>query len=213
MKKVCLFILLAVCGCRSLPIDVYTCPKQKTVNNYRYEFNDKNTSINYLLKEEYQKAFRTDGQKIGKVIISDTQIESSAGENMLWVMPSVFTVGVINLIGWPAHRTVRTYKVRAEVYNNAGKFMNSYSAMADNSRMVAYYYGYNPEDAGLLASTTAYKEALDNVLTQIYNDTNLYNKLRNKTIATEAKKKADIAQKEAQKQKHLNNVVAELDDM
>ena len=217
MKKLLLLACLILCSCRTLPADTYTFKTTQKNNNYRYVIDSKYLSI---FDEEIQRSLRTTGTPIATVKISDQRISRGSVDNVLWLTPSILTLGIINLVGWPAYHESTSVRVKAEVYDNAGNLVDSYSSIGSDWSIAACYYGYDPGDAEKKAYNGAYKEALEQVLSDIYNDKELPKILKgiaDKEIAERRKREAELkAEQEkikAQKQKHLNNVMSDLENL
>jgi len=217
MKKYLLLACLILCSCRSLPADTYQFKTTQKNDNYRYVIDSKYPTV---LEEEVTKSLRTTGPKIGTVKISDHIVSKGSGDNVLWFTPTVLTLGIINLAGWPAYHESMNVRVKADVYDNGGKLVDTFSAIGSDWSLAACYYGFDLSDAKVRAHSGAYKEALEQVLTEIYNDRELPLILKgvaDKKIAEERKKKAEEKARqeklEAQKKKHLNSVMSDVEDL
>lgn len=146
-------------------------------------------------------------------------------------LPSALSLGTLNLIGYPFGTEEYTVKVTANVYDLNGRHLREYSAIAEDWKFIACYYGYAPNQVQAAAYLSAYKEGLAEVLEKINNDAEFHTLLKkeaetikkqNKQIAL--KKKAEEAKRkalqqeakrkqEAEKQEHLQNVLDELKDI
>ena len=206
MKKTFILLCLALCGCRSLPADTFMFETDQKNENYRYELD---ASSPYYLRSGVEQALKTRGQKIGKVVISDQKVTSGSGDNVLWLTPSVLTLGIINLVGWPAYHASETSRVTAKVYNTSNQLVDSYTAYDSDWSFAACYYGFEMGDSMQRAYSGAYKKALNKVLKQIKDDDELYNILKGRAD----KEVAERRKREAEKKKHLDNVMSDLENL
>ena len=190
-------------------------------------------TVAYDVNEEIIKKLSNNDNYIGSVVVSQDIFNRKQGALMTLFgsLPSALSLGTLNLIGYPFGTEEYTVKVTANVYDLNGRHLREYSAIAEDWKFIACYYGYAPNQVQAAAYLSAYKEGLAEVLEKINNDAEFHTLLKkeaetikkqNKQIAL--KKKAEEAKRkalqqeakrkqEAEKQEHLQNVLDELKDI
>ncbi len=256
MKKI-LFLMLFLTSCRSITMEDY----QTDITPFKYQdyeftlnvpdniyvitqtnvgeraqIDNKQQHLKTVahdVNEEIIKKLGNSDNYIGNIIISQNVLNRKQGRLMTLFgsLPSMLSMGTLNLIGYPFGTEEYTVKVIADVYDQKGKHLREYNAVVRDWKFVACYYGYSLNQVQAAAYLSAYKEGLVEVLKKINNDDALYSQLKgtaeaikkqNKQIALkkkaeEAKRKAlqqaEKRRQEAEKQEHLQNVLNELKDI
>lgn len=256
MKKILLLILFLT-SCRSLtmedyqtdivpfkyqdyeftlnvPDDIYVITQTNIGERAKVDATQKYLSdVAYDVNKEVISKIGNDDDTIGSIVVSQSVLNQKQGSLMTWLgsFPSILSLGTLNLIGYPFGTEEYTVEVVANVYDLNGKYLREYSAVAQDWKFIACYYGYSLNQVQAATYLSAYKEGLAEVLKKINNDDEFHTLLKkqaetikkqNKQIALkkkaeEAKKKAIEQEakrkKEAKKQEYLKNVLDELNDI
>ena len=221
-NKFIIAALVSLQGCMSLPVDQYHYyPETKISQNYTYEFAECDKKFQPYNDWALKKLNPIGKQDtIGTVEIHTIAKSVSAPESAIWTMPSVLTLGISGFVGWPYKREKVEISMEGIVKTPNGTSVKAFETKDDGSCMVAMYYGYGTQDALQCAYRKAYHRALDKLMQQIEDDTQLSHSLseQNKKDIQKrkqilARQKAEEARQKTQQQEKLNNLLNEVDSL
>lgn len=118
-----------------------------------------------------------EGKKYGYAVCRIANQKSSIGWG--WLIPSVLTVFTINLFGFPLYSETTGLDVEVEILDAQNNRVAKYSALAENTKHIALFWGYWGEfipqkdaDNDLTRTTNAYalRAAMENIKHQIARD-------------------------------------------
>lgn len=87
-----------------------------------------------------------------------------------YTIPSVITLGVVNLFGLPAGVTRSDVELQMEIVDNDGNVLARYRAPGSGKTKVAMYYGYSGYGAMRKANLLALQDALQGIKQQLTAD-------------------------------------------
>lgn len=204
MKKIVFILCAMLCSCKNLPPEYYKFDHTVKKDVFNYELH-----VNKIVTKQTERVLTNSRNPIGTIEIYSERMNSDASENFIWKIPSVLTLGTINLLGWPSAREVEVATIDVIVKDMDGKKVKRYSKTGTDWAMNACYYGYSSTDAKNLAFSRAYKQTLREVLLEIDNDSELYELLNE----TQKERIVEQKKKEKAKQEKMNKVLSEMDDM
>ena len=171
-------------------------------------------------KEARRYVLQNHKNKIGLVSVGYEVKSGNCPSTLLWALPSFLTLTLINLTGYPTDCKDVDFYMDASVYDNNRNFIKKYDIKKTRRffNNGYYYIEYRHDDikGQRLQESILYKEALNEILLQIDNDDDLYNKLnapnRKKAEKIERKKREKEEQAEQEK-KHLQDVLKEMENL
>ena len=87
-----------------------------------------------------------------------------------YTVPSWISIYSLNLLGFPYGYKNTDLEVEVSIFNNNGDLIWKTTQTGNGEEMVAMYYGYNEEEALVMSSIKALKDALRKVNLNIAND-------------------------------------------
>lgn len=256
MKKI-LFLILFLTSCRSITMEDYkTEISPFKYQDYEFTLNvpddiyviadtnigeklqiDKRQQhlkdVAYEVNKEIISKIGNANDTIGSIIISQEVINKKQGTfmNFFGTLPSILSLGTLNLVGYPFGTEEYKVKIFANIYDLNGQHIREYEATSKDWKFIACYYGYAPTQIQAATYLAAYKDGLATIIETINNDNELHTTLflqaqtiKKQKKQNELKKKAEEAKKkaieqeakrkkEAKKQEYLKNVLDELNDI
>lgn len=120
------------------------------------------------LQSELEKSGK-DNKKIVKLSYSvknkQSEMDSIYGKVILPF--EIMTLGIVDLLGVPSDFVAQTVYMNAQVQNEHGRTIGTYSASGSAWHTVAMYYGYSAKDAKKLANVRSFNKALNNLYENI----------------------------------------------
>lgn len=126
-----------------------------------------NNEFATLFRREVEKnLINEDGPVKGKLVLEPVYFKREY--NTAWILPSAFSLYILNLLGMPAGSDTSKWELELNVLDKNGKRIKRYSAEAENTEYFAAYWGtYNPYQAAVFEG---YKKALDDIIKQLQAD-------------------------------------------
>lgn len=127
-----------------------------------------NDAVSIFEREVEENITQSEGNKKGRIAFRVQYVEL---ENTLPLRAvSIATLGLLNLIGFPADKYTQTMEVEVEVMNLKGGVIKRYTETVQNSEYSAFYWGYRRPNINRKLSAENVKQALKLISAKINTD-------------------------------------------
>ncbi len=97
-------------------------------------------------------------------------ITNDLNNNFFTIIPSAFSLGILNLLGMPFNHPKYSLNFEFSLYNTKKELIKKYTIYASGSAWSAAYYGYNEINAEKKASYNGFKDALNQLKQELQTD-------------------------------------------
>ena len=139
-----------------------------TLNATMYKDVRVNDVINVFNKEVKENITSPYGAKKGYITL---KLGYRGVDRSWWyTLPSLLTLGTINLLGFPGDKISQSLEVEVEIWNNKKELVKRYTENVYNYDYVAMYWGYSDLSIRRKVAADNIKQALENIRLKINND-------------------------------------------
>ncbi len=92
------------------------------------------------------------------------------GSALQYYIPSILSLGTLNLLGFPFDQSSQSLEVQVEIWNNKREMVKRYVETVYDDQYVAMYWGYNEQDVWRKLAADNIKHALENIRFRINGD-------------------------------------------
>lgn len=112
---------------------------------------------------------RLSGERKGTIKLRVTN-SSVYNSGLYYAVPSILSLHTLNLLGMPYLYANTDLETEVSIYDRSGDLVWKTTVVGHGEEVVAMYYGYNEEEAHVMSSIRAMKDALAKVNMNIAND-------------------------------------------
>jgi len=127
--------------------------------------------MRHILEDELRHNLFFDGPAASRSHTLEVRYKYTVSINPLWVVPSVFTLTLINVFGFPYGSTSVEVTLQASLRDAQDRVHRLYSAAATAKVYTAYYWGTAQWSGPRVAHARAAHEAIESLKNQIVEDT------------------------------------------
>ena len=109
------------------------------------------------------------GERKGTIKLRVTN-SSVYNSGLYYAVPSILSLHTLNLLGMPYLYANTDLETEVSIYDRSGDLVWKTTVVGHGEEVVAMYYGYNEEEAHVMSSIRAMKDALAKVNMNIAND-------------------------------------------
>ena len=147
---------------------------------YKIKIADVKGSNGHYEIQKFEEALKISGKDNKKTIKLSYSVKNKLSQMKSTygaiVLPfEIFTVGTLDLLGMPSDFISQTIYMNADIVNEKGRTIGSYSSSGSAWHTVAMYYGYRTKDAMTMADVRAFNKALNNLYEKIENNSETLN--------------------------------------
>lgn len=117
--------------------------------------------LNMLSEEVENNLTEFYGEHYGYISFQIHQVDY--GREDLYLLPTIFSLGLINILGFPAMAHMREIELKVSIMDSRRQLLKKYSSRAKSRVWVAYYYGYRGKYAPLLINSFVLNKAMTEI--------------------------------------------------